>query len=136
MCDMQSMVLCFDLLPVDILKPNIAIIIDYMTIVYQIPNSSSSQRKFGEVVDNLISYILAAFSEGDIVQVVADRFDIKESIKSNERVRRHSMKQCPEKKITSREQLLPKNCHHFLAQAANKKSFNELVFLEMLKTFY
>ena len=134
MQDMQSMVLCFDLLPVDILKPNRAIIIDYMTIVYQIPNSSSSQRKFREVVDNLVSCILAAFSEGDIVHVVADRYDIKESIKSNERVKRHSMKQCPEMKITAREQLLPKNFHHFLAQAANKGSFNKLVFSEMLKT--
>ena len=108
MRDMQSMVLCFDLLPANILKPNIVIITVYMTIVHQIPNLSSSQKKFGEVVENLVSCILAAFSEGDSVHVVADRYDIKESIKSNERLRRHSMKQCPQMKINSREQLLPK----------------------------
>ena len=78
------------------------------------------------LTDALITVVLSAFNYGNLIHVVADRYDIEDSIKSGERARR-AVSKTSEVKIKGRETQLPSNIKKFLMN--NKNKSNLIAFL-------
>ena len=64
-------------------------ITDFMALIRMVLTESSDAKTFGELSDLLLNLVLQKFSTFcSLVSVVCDRYDHKDSIKSEERARR------------------------------------------------
>ena len=88
-----------------------ATILNFMAIIQStIPKNVGT---FGQLLDNLNSSVYSAFQDSNIILLVPDKYDVKHSIKSAERSRRH---QCVGQKvfISSVDQNMPKSVSSIL----------------------
>ena len=79
----------------------------------------------------LEKFIRLGFLEGNIVQVVSDRYDSTLSIKAGKRKRRGHTANSPEVCIYSKDQVLPRNMKAYLANPNNKDNLNAFVLSEL-----
>ena len=93
-----------------------AVFIDYMAIV-QTLSARGGIRTFGQLVYEVTKFIKRGFLEGNCVQVVSDRYDCDESIKSGERKRRGSTMKSPEIKVKARDQVFPSSLKSFFVKS-------------------
>lgn len=112
-------------------KDQTAIFIDHMACVQRVC-FRTGMNTFGDVTDSLGRYIISAFSEGDIVQVISDHYEYDISIKAGERKRRGNISGSPEIKVRSRDQILPRNMKAYLSNPKNKDNLNDFMFNEWL----
>ena len=63
-------------------------VIDFMVLVRMICTETSKCNTFGDLSDAFLKAFTGMFKYGSNVNVVCDRYDIKDSIKGSERVRR------------------------------------------------
>ena len=101
-----------------------ATILDLMAKVQSL--TEGKKTTFGHLSDALITVVLSAFNYGNLIHVVADRYEIEDSIKSGERARR-AVSKTLEVKIKGRETQLPSNIKNFLMN--NKNKSNLIAFL-------
>ena len=99
-------------------------ILDLMASVQSL--TKEKKTTFGHLSDVLIMVVLSAFNYGNLVHVVADRYDTEDSIKSGKRARR-AVSKTLEVKIKGRETQLPSNIKKFLMN--NKNKSNLIAFL-------
>ena len=83
--------------------------------------TKGKKTTFGHLSDALITVVLSAFNHGNLIHVVADRYEIENSIKSGERARR-AVSKTLEVKIKGRETQLPSNIKKFLMNNKNKSN--------------
>ena len=62
-------------------------VIDFMVLVRMICTEASKCNTFGDLSDALLKAVMDMFKYGSNVDIVCDRYDIKDSIKGSERVR-------------------------------------------------
>ena len=83
-------------------------IIDFMALIRMVLTESLDAKTFGELSDLLLNLVLQKFSTScSLVSVVCDRYDHKDSIKSEERARR-SRSLMQEIKVRNRMTPIPK----------------------------
>ena len=115
-------------------KNETSVFIDYMVCIQRL-----SSRKyictFGDLINALETFIETAFTEADIVHLVADRYDTNMSIKAGERKRRADMyNEAPEIIIRSSQQAMPRSLKSFLSNPKNKDNLNDFVFSQWVST--
>ena len=103
---------------------------DHMACVQKL-SSRAGISTFGDLLAGLEKFIRLGFLEGNIVQVVSDRYDSTLSIKAGERKRRGHTANSPEVCIYSKDQVLPRNMKAYLASPKNKDNLNAFVFSEL-----
>ena len=89
---------------------------------------SSDAKTFDELSDLLLNLVLQKFSTScSLVSVVCDRYDYKDSIKSEERPRR-SRSLIQEIQVRNRMTPIPKQRRRFLSNRKNKKNLDNFLF--------
>ena len=97
-------------------------VIDFMVLVRMICTETSKCNTIGDLSDALLKAVMGMFKYGSNVDVVCDRYDIKDSIKGSERVRRGQVRM-QEVKIFSESTPIPKKeANSFLIQRTSKIS--------------
>ena len=86
-------------------------VIHFMVLVRMLCTETSKCNTFGDLSDALLKAVTGMFKYGSNVDVFCDRYDIKDSIKGSERVRRRQVRM-QEVKIFSES-------HHYLNKEAN-----------------
>ena len=102
-------------------------VIDFMVLVRMICTETSKCKTFGELSDALLKAVMGMFKYGDNVDVVCDRYNIKDSIKGSERARRGQVRM-QEIKILSEHTPLPKQRSKLLSNPKNKENICNFVF--------
>ena len=82
-------------------------VIDFMVLVRMIYTETSKCNIFGDLSDALLKAVMGMFKYGLNVDVVCDRYDIKDSIKGSESVRQGQVRM-QEVKILSECTPIPK----------------------------
>ena len=95
-------------------------IIDFMILVRKICKETSKCNIFGDLSDALLKAVTGVFRYGSNVDVVCDRYDIKDSIKGSERVRRRQVRM-QEVKIFSESTPIPKQRSKLLSYPRTSK---------------
>ena len=98
-------------------------VIDFMVLVRMICTETS----FGDLSDALLKAVMGMFKYGSNVDVVCDRYDIKDSIKGSERVRRAQVRM-QEVKIFSESTPIPKQRSKLLSNPKNSQNICNFVF--------
>ena len=107
-------------------------VIDFMVLVRIICTETSKCKTFGELPDALLKAVNGMFKYGDNVDIVCDRYDIKDSIKESERARKCQVKM-QEIKILSEHTPLPKQRSKLLSNPKNKERICNFVFDQWTK---
>ena len=103
-------------------------IIDFMALIRMVLTESSDAKTFGELSDLLLNLVLQKFSTScSLVLVVCDRYDHKDSIKSEERARRSSSLM-QEIQVRNRMTPIPKQRRRFLSNCKNKENLANFLF--------
>ena len=95
-------------------------VIDFMVLVRMICTETSKCITFGDLSDTLLKAVTGVFRYGSNVDVVCDRYDVKDSIKGSERVRRGQMRM-QKVKIFSESTLIPKQRSKLLSYPRTSK---------------
>ena len=107
------------------IKDNSATIIDFMAIVQSL--NKSGLVTFEDLANRLESAVLSSLKESNTLALVPDRYDVVNSIKSDERFRRQKT-DTPVFDIGSDNQKLPKNIASYLGNLHNKKNLVDYLF--------
>ena len=99
----------------------------FMVLLRMICTETSKCKTFGELSDALLEAVMGMFKYGDNVDVVCDRYDIKDSIKGSELARRGQVK-VQEIKILSEHTPLSKLRSKLLSNPKNKENICNFVF--------
>ena len=83
---------------------------------------------------NLQNFVHLAFSEGNTVHIVSDKYDALNSIKAGERRSRGNITGSPEVVVHSVKQVLPRNTKTLLANPKNKDNLDNFIFSEWENT--
>ena len=110
-------------------------VIDFMVLVRMICTETSKCNAFADLSDALLKAVTGMFKDGSNVDVVCDRYDIKDSIKGSERVRRGQVRM-QEVKIFSESAPIPKQRSKHLSYPKNKQNICKFVFKGQLQRFY
>ena len=102
-------------------------VIDFMVLVKMICTETSKCNSFGDLSDALLKAVMGMFKYGSNVDVVCDRYDIKDSIKGSERVRRGQVRM-QKVKIFSESTPIPKQRSKLLSNPKNKQNICNFVF--------
>ena len=116
----------------EITPMNSVSLIDFMALVQTL--RSTRFETFGEIAKSLALSILSNFQESNIVAVIPDRYDIKDSIKFDERSRREKSDSVVID-ITADLQKLPKCMTDFLTNSTNKHHLIKYLFLKWRYSF-
>ena len=102
--------------------------IDFMVLVRMICTETSKYNTFGDLSDALLKDVTGTFKYGSNVDVVCDRYDIKDSIKSSERVRRGQVRM-QEVKIFTESTPILKQRSELLSYPKNKQNICNFVLM-------
>ena len=102
-------------------------VIDFLVLERMICTETSKCNTFGDLSDALLKAVMGMFKYGSNVDVVCDRYDIKDSIKGSERVRRGQVLM-QEVKIFSENTPIPKQRSKLLSNPKNKQNICNFVF--------
>ena len=102
-------------------------VIDFMVLVRMICTETSKCNTFGDLSDALLKAVTGIFRYGSNVDVVCDRYEIKDSIKGSERVRRGQVRM-QEVKMFSESIPIPKQRSKLLSNPKNKQNICNIVF--------
>ena len=94
-------------------------VIDFMVLVRMICTETSKCNTFGDLSDALLKAVTGMFKYGSNVDVVCDRYDIKDFIKGSERARQWQVRM-QEVKIFSVCTPIPKQRSKLLSDPKNK----------------
>lgn len=114
-------------------KTENGVFIDHMACVQKV-SSRTGVNTFGDIVVDLEKFVNTAFTEGNTVHVISDRYDSDQSVKAGERKRRGFKRDSPEVIIHSEQQSLPRNMRNYLSNPKNKDNLNDYVFTEWVNT--
>ena len=95
-------------------------VIDFMVLVRMICMETSKCITFGDLSDALLKTVTGVFRYGSNVDVICDRYDVKDSIKGSERVRRGQVRM-QEVKIFSESTPIPKQRSKLLSYPRTSK---------------
>ena len=99
-------------------KEKSATIIDFMALVQSL--NKSGLQTFDQLTARLESSILSNRKESNILVLVPDRYDLQDSIKSDERARRQTSEEVPVVDIVNGSLKLPKDLATYLSSSKNK----------------
>ena len=102
-------------------------VIDFMVLVRMICTETSRCNTIGDLSDALVKAVRGMFKYGSNVDVVCDRYDIKDSIKGSQRVRREHVRM-QEVKLFSERTPIPKQRSKLLSNPKNKQNICNFVF--------
>ena len=101
--------------------------IDFMVLVRIICTETSKCNTFGDLSDALFKAVTGMFKYGSKIDVVCDRYDIKDSIKGSERVPRGQVRM-QEVKLFSESTPVPKQRSKLFSNPKNKQNIFNFVF--------
>ena len=104
-------------------------VIDFMVLVRMICTETSKCTTFGDLSDAYFKAVTGTFKYGSNVDVVCDRYDIKDSIKGSERVRWEQVRM-QEVKIFSESTTIPTQRSKLLSNPKNKQNICNFVFYD------
>ena len=102
-------------------------VIDFMVLVRMICTGTYNSNTFGDLSDALLKVVIDMFKYDSNVNVVCDSYDIKDSIKGSERVRRGQVRM-EQVKIFSESTPIPKQRSELLSNPKNKQNTCNFVF--------
>ena len=108
------------------IKDKSATVVDFMALVQSL--NKSGLQTFEQLVTRLQFSVLSSFKESNVTVLVPDRYDVEDSIKSDERARRQNITEVPVIDISNGSLRLPKNLSSYLSSSRNKENLINFLF--------
>ena len=108
------------------IKDKSVTVVDFMVLVQSL--NKSGLQTFEQLATRLQFSVLSNFKESNVIVLVPDRYDVEDSIKSDERARRQNITEVPVIDISNGSLRLPKNLSSYLSSSRNKENLINFLF--------